>query len=83
MSTYHDAPYTGTPTDAEIEAWYKRYPDRYRSDDEMRRVAFLNWAMTALPVDSALILNNITSFVRAAQHHEKQGETRLYLECRC
>ncbi|RPI68942.1 MAG: peptidyl-prolyl cis-trans isomerase [Ignavibacteriae bacterium] len=57
------APYTGTPSDAEIEAWYKRYPDRYRSDDEMRRMAFLNWAMTASPVDSALILNNVKSFV--------------------
>ncbi len=57
------APFQQEPTEAEIKAWYAKHPDRYKTDEELRRIAFLTWKMTASPVDSTLVLENVKAFV--------------------
>lgn len=51
------------PTDADIEAWYKADPLRYKTDVPMRQLGVFVWPMTAAPFDSSVVLQNVRAFI--------------------
>ena len=51
------------PSITEMEAYHKANLGQFTTPRPMRRLAYLAWPMTAAPVDSALVLGNVTRFV--------------------
>jgi len=51
------------PSVSEMESFHKANPQEFMSAQPMRRLAYLAWPMTAAPIDSALVLQNVTRFV--------------------
>lgn len=66
---------TAEPQYSEIETWYDKFPDRYVSEAENRRLATLSWALEASPLDSIAFLRDVSLFVselRSARSPEQQ-----------
>jgi hypothetical protein len=51
------------PSVADMEAYHKANPREFTTTKPMRRLAYLAWPMKAAPIDSALVLSNISRFV--------------------
>jgi len=51
------------PSITDMEAYHKANPTEFVTSKPMRRLAYLAWPMVAAPVDSALVLGNVTRFV--------------------
>ncbi|MEY2720428.1 MAG: Parvulin-like peptidyl-prolyl isomerase [Bacteroidota bacterium] len=51
------------PSITEMESYHKANPTQFASPKPMRRLAYLAWPMVAAPVDSALVLGNVSRFV--------------------
>lgn len=51
------------PSIAEMEAYHKANPQEFTTTKPMRRLAYLAWPMKAAPIDSALVLSNVSRFV--------------------
>ena len=51
------------PTGADINAWYKSDPARYKTEVPMRQLGVFVWPMTAAPFDSSVVLQNVRAFI--------------------
>lgn len=63
------------PSVADMEAYHKANPREFTTAKPMRRLAYLAWPMKAAPIDSALVLSNISRFVslvNAARNSSKR-----------
>lgn len=51
------------PNVSELEAFHKANAAAYTTKQPMRRLAVLSWPMTAAPIDSTLVLGNVSRFI--------------------
>ncbi|MCO6466310.1 MAG: peptidyl-prolyl cis-trans isomerase [Bradyrhizobiaceae bacterium] len=54
---------TFSPTDADVQAWYRADSLRYSTKTSMRQLGVLTWETTAAPFDSTLVLRNVRTFM--------------------
>lgn len=51
------------PNVSELQAYYKANSSSFTTQEPMRRLAILSWPMSAAPIDSSLVLANISRFI--------------------